>query len=470
MTLWIILAAMMLAAIAGLVIPALRAAPPTAARGDYDLTVYRDQLRDLKADVARGVVTPEEEDSARTEISRRMIAAGASAEEAQGADGPEKARPRFARIAVAVLLILAVPVVATPIYLLTGSPGTPGQPFASRTDIRLTDETSLPEGFEDGVARLEARLQEEPDDLEGWITLGRALMLVRRHEAAAGAFRHATALSPRHSLAQSLLGEAIVFAVGGTVTPSALRAFDAAIAADPRNIPARFYRAVERAQAGEVRDAFDAWLVLAAESRADAPWMPDLRARLEEAARILDVDLAAVMPDPLPPSAADRAQRPGPNGDAAAEAEDEQGRQIQAMVARLAARLETEPDDAEGWLMLGRSYGVLGDREGARAAFARAAALRPGDAQVLSAYARSLLDDPAGTGPLPARARDLYGRILELDGDNPEALYFSGLAETQAGNTAVGIAHWERLLTLLEPSSDAYRIAQEGLAALGPAE
>ena len=120
--------------------------------------------------------------------------------------------------------------------------------------------------------------------------------------------------------------------------------------------------------------------------------------------------------------------------------------------------------------MLGRSYGVLGDREGARAAFARAAALRPGDAQVLSAYARSLLDDPAGTGPLPARARDLYGRILELDGDNPEALYFSGLAETQAGNTAVGIAHWERLLTLLEPSSDAYRIVQEGLAALGPAE
>ncbi len=470
MTLWIILAAMMLVAVAGLVIPALRAAPPTATRSDYDLTVYRDQLRDLKADVARGVVTPDEEDSARTEISRRMIAAGASAEDVQGADGAGKSQPRFARIAIAALLILAVPVVATPIYLLTGSPGTPGQPFANRADIRFTDESALPAGFEDGIARLEARLQEEPDDLEGWIMLGRALMVVQRPGAAAGAFRRATALSPRNSQAQSLLGESIVFAADGTVTPPALRAFEAAIAADPQNIAARYYRAAERAQAGEVQEAFDAWLVLISESRADAPWMPDLRARLEEAARILDVDLAAVMPDLQPPSGADQAQRPGPNENAEAGAEGERGEQIRAMVARLAARLETEPDDADGWLMLGRSYGVLGDREGSRAAYARAAELRPKDVQVLSVYARSLLDDPSGTGPLPAQARDLYNRILDLDGENPEALYFAGLAETQAGDTAAGIARWEHLLTLLEPSSEAYRVVQEGLAALRPPE
>lgn len=470
MTLWIILAAMILVAVAGLVIPALRASPPTATRADYDLTVYRDQMRELKADVARGVLTPEEEESARTEISRRMIAAGASAEEVHGADGPEKSQPRIARIAVAVLLILAVPVVATPIYLLTGSPDTPGQPFASRTDIRITDEPAMPEGFEDGIARLVARLQEKPDDLEGWIMLGRALMVVQRHGAAADALRRATALSPRNSQAQSLLGEAIVFAASGTVTPPALRAFEAANAADPQNIAARFYRAVERAQAGEVQEAFDAWLVLVAESRADAPWIPDLRARLEEAARILDVDLAAVMPDPLPPSGADQAQLPGPDENAPAGAAGEQAPEIREMVARLAARLEKEPDDADGWLMLGRSYGVLGDRVGSRAAYARAAELRPNDVQVLSAYARSLLDDPSGTGPMPAPARHLYSRILDLDGENPEALYFSGLAETQAGNQAAGIAHWEHLLTLLEPSSEAYRVVQEGLAALRPAE
>ena len=90
-----------------------------------------------------------------------------------------------------MLLILAVPVVATPIYLLRGSPDTPGQPFASRTDILLSDEPALSAGFEDGVARLEARLQEDPDDLEGWIMLGRALMIAERHDAAAagGALR-----------------------------------------------------------------------------------------------------------------------------------------------------------------------------------------------------------------------------------------------------------------------------------------
>ncbi len=461
---------MMLVAIAALVIPALRAVPPTATRSDYDLTVYRDQLRDLKADVARGVVTPEEEDSARTEINRRMIAAGASEEEVQEKDRRKQSKPRFAQIAIAVLLILAVPVVATPIYLLTGSPGTPGQPFASRTDISPRGQAAFPEGFEEGVARLIAQLQEEPDDLDGWMMLGRAMMTLQRHREAATAFRRATSLSPRNSQAQALLGEAIVFSAGGTVTPPALRAFEAAFAADPRNIAARYYRAVERAQAGEVQEAFDAWLALIAESPADAPWIPDLRVRLEEAAGILDVDLAAVMPDPLPPRSANPAQRPGPNENGAAGGDDEQAEQIRTMVTRLAARLENEPDDAAGWLMLGRSYLVLGDREGSRAAYARAAGLRPDDVQALSTYARSLFDDPSGRGPVPDQARDLYNRILDLDAENSEALFFSGLAETQAGNTAAGIARWEHLLTLLEPSSDAYRVVQESLAALRPAE
>ena len=316
---------MMLVAVASLVIAALRAYPPAAKRSDYDLTVYRDQLRDLEADVTRGVVTLEEEDSARTEISRRMIAAGASAEDSEEGDEPEKFRPRVARIIVTILLIVAVPVVATPIYLLTGSPDTPGQPFASRTDIRVTDDPTMPEGFEDGIARLVARLQEEPDDLEGWIMLGRALMIVRRHDAAANAFRRATTLSPSNSQAQSLLGEAIVFATGGTVTPSALRAFEAANEADPQNLAARYYGALERAQAGEVREAFDAWLTLVAESPTDAPWVPDLLARLEEAAEALDVDLAAVMPGKLPPSGPGQQQRPEIDQTTNGPAADEQG-------------------------------------------------------------------------------------------------------------------------------------------------
>ena len=467
MTLWIILAAMMLSAVASLVIAALGASPPAAKRSDYDITVYWDQLRDLEADVARGVVTPEEEESARTEISRRMITA--AAEETEEGDKPEKSRPRAARTVVTMLLIVAVPVVATPIYLLTGSPNTPGQPFANRTDIRDTDDSALPEGFEDGIARLVARLQEASDDVEGWITLGRALMIARRHDAAANAFRRATTLSPNNAQAQSLLGEAIVFATGGTVTPAALRAFEAANEADPQNLAARYYGALERAQAGEVREAFDVWLTLVAESPSDAPWMPDLRARLKEAAEALDVELASVMPDTLPPSGAGQPQRPEIDETATAPAADEQGEQIRAMVARLATRLEAEPDDADGWLMLGRSYAVLGDPESSRAAYARAAELRPNDVPVLAAYARSLLDDPSGAGPLPTPARDLYIRILDLDGENPEALYFAGLAEAQAGDTASAAARWEHLLTLLDPASETYRVVQDALSGLAPA-
>ena len=465
---------MTLAAIAGLVIPALRASKPKASRSDYDLTVYRDQLRDLKADVARGVLSPEEEKSARREISRRMIAAGATEEETHGDtadDALPASQPRFWRFGVAAVLIFAIPVVATPIYVLRGSPDTPGQPFASRTDTRPAEVEALPEGLEEGIQRLEARLGEEPDDLEGWLTLSRALMAARRYDQAIGALLRATALSPRHSLAQSMLGEAILFAAGGTVTPPALRAFEAANAADPQNIAARFYRALERAQAGEVQDAFDIWLTLFAESPADAPWMADLRARLEDAADVLKVDLAAVMPEPLPPRSAEAAQ---PLADAGA-APGQSDEAIRDMVASLALRLEDEPGDAEGWLLLGRSYQALGDRGAAQRALARAAELRPDNIDVLSQYARSMLRVPEGPGPVSSeplgpQVRGLYGRILGLDADNPEALYFVGLGEAQAGDAGAAAAHWEHLLTLLEPASQAYRVVEEGLKGLGPTQ
>ncbi len=68
-----------------------------------------------------------------------------------------------------------------------------------------------------------------------------------------------------------------------------------------------------------------------------------------------------------------------------------------------------------------------------------------------------------GSEPLDDQVRGLYGRILGLDAENPEALYFVGLGEAQAGDAAAAVVHWERLLTLLEPASQAYRVVEEGL-------
>jgi cytochrome c-type biogenesis protein CcmH len=103
---------------------------------------------------------------------------------------------------------------------------------------------------------------------------------------------------------------------------------------------------------------------LLADAPAGAPWRKAVAARLAE-----------IAPDEPQPSTK---APPGPNAQdiAAAQSMSPEERQamIRSMVERLAARLEQQPDDKEGWARLAHAYDVLGDAEKARAARARAAA------------------------------------------------------------------------------------------------
>ena len=98
--------------------------------------------------------------------------------------------------------------------------------------------------------------------------------------------------------------------------------------------------------------------------------------------------------------------------------------QIEAMVNRLAGKLAANPDNPDGWAMLARSYGVLGRHREAAAAFARAAALQPDDAELLADYADALA--MTGNGKLTGKPMQLVRRALHLDPDNPKALALAG--------------------------------------------
>jgi cytochrome c-type biogenesis protein CcmH len=141
---------------------------------------------------------------------------------------------------------------------------------------------------------------------------------------------------------------------------------------------------------------------------------------------------------------------------------DEQQAMIEGMVSGLAARLEANPDDPEGWLMLGRSYGVLGDYAKSAEAFARAATLRPADISVQLSYAQSLLAQAeAAREPIDSKTEEILTRVLELDANQTFALYYLGLAARQENDKANAKRHWERLASLLPAGSeDAKRIGE----------
>jgi cytochrome c-type biogenesis protein CcmH len=126
---------------------------------------------------------------------------------------------------------------------------------------------------------------------------------------------------------------------------------------------------------------------------------------------------------------------------------------ISEMVDQLAARLQEKPDDGKGWSMLGRSLRVLRQHDRAKTAYEHALKLLPNDIQVRLEYASLLIENlPAGT-PLPEDFVTVMRDVLAINPDVPDALYFVGLAEAEAGHPDKAKALWGILLKKVPPES-----------------
>ena len=164
------------------------------------------------------------------------------------------------------------------------------------------------------------------------------------------------------------------------------------------------------------------------------------------------VPVAAMSP-PMTPGA------PGPSQEDIAAAQSmsasEQSTMIRSMVARLAARLEDEPEDIEGWRRLANAYGVLGETDLAVDAYASAAAQTPRDIALLGEFAEAITRTAPEDAPMPAAAVKIFGQILALNETSPVALWHLGLAAAEAGNGDQARDLWSRLLALIpDDSSD----------------
>jgi cytochrome c-type biogenesis protein CcmH len=125
---------------------------------------------------------------------------------------------------------------------------------------------------------------------------------------------------------------------------------------------------------------------------------------------------------------------------------------IEAMVEKLARRLESSPEDAEGWTMLARSYRVLGRHEEAARAFARAEKRLAADPRLLTDWAES--EALAANGRLAGRPAQLLARALAVDPEYPNALALAGAAAFEREDWKGAIAYWERLAKQLPAGSE----------------
>ncbi|PWC98622.1 c-type cytochrome biogenesis protein CcmI [Azospirillum sp. TSO5] len=469
MLFWIFAAVLTAAVLLLLVPPLLRSAGSGPDREEFDREVYRDQLDELERDRARGLINDAQAEAAKAEIARRMLATA----EKGGNDGAPTT-VRSGRL-LAVLLALVLPVGALAVYGSVGRPDLPAQPLASRN---LEQERGgPPKSVLAAMDKLKAQLAENPNDLQGWLILGQAYAKMGRNADAADALRHAVALNKDDVEIQGLFGETLVSANDGMVPEEAVAAFDAVLAKEPKDPRARFFAALARFQAGDQQGALDRWSALMAESPADAPWVPVVRDQIREAAVALNLDPAKVTPQPLPPEQKEQAAQgqPGgpqaapnaaPNAPASMAGQDEM---IRGMVANLAARLDADPSDVDGWLKLARSYGVLGEPAKALDAARKARERAPQRADVQLAYANAVLQTQPRNEtpkPLPEEATSALRLALKAEPDNKDALWLLGLDAMMSGRKDEAEAHWSKLISQFKPSDPEYTLLKGRLDAL----
>jgi cytochrome c-type biogenesis protein CcmH len=353
MTPWIVFALMTGAALFAVLWPLRRRSVTAAAESGNDAAVYRDQLHEIERDLAAGSLGANEAEAARIEVSRRLLAA----EEAQGTRIPDPATNRHmgakhpgpTRHLSAGIAAIVLTFGAAGLYLTLGSPDLPGQPLVERIAKAHGDADSVEALFK----RVEAHLDQHPDDGRGWEVIAPVYMRLGRYADAAKARANALRLLGATAQRQSDLGEALVAVENGVVTAQAKAAFDAAIRLDAGNVSARFYEGLAAEQDGSREDAARIWRALLAEAPEEAEWAGFVRQAL---ARV-ESSGGAQMPTP---------SMGAPNSPSASAPPQDQ--MIRAMVERLAARLQQDGSDADGWIRLLRSYMVLGESEKARAA------------------------------------------------------------------------------------------------------
>jgi len=371
--LWIILGCLTALVLFVLLRPLLGARGREDAREAFNAAVYRDQLGEIDADRARGLIGESEAEAARLEIARRLLQADSKERSAPS----ERASGSPARSAMIVVATL-VPLLALGLYLLYGSPRLPDQPLAARLE-----DPSNSQNLAALVARVEARLREHPDEGEGWDVIAPVYLGAQRYQDAADAYNEAIRLLGPSAKRLSGQGQALVLANNGVVTEDAKSALTQAIALDPTLIEPRILIAIAKEQDGDFASAIADWRALIDKAPADAPWRQMVEQRIAS-------DEAHLAGKPLPGTPAPAEAPPIAGGPstidvAAAQTMSPADRQamIETMVQRLAARLDQDGSDLGGWLKLVKAYSVLDRKDDALKALARAKSQFTGNAQAL---------------------------------------------------------------------------------------
>ena len=470
MLFWILTALVTVVGLAAIMRPLLARSGEQVHSESANLAIYKDQLGEIERDEERGLLNADEAKAARLEVSRRILAIDdGTAPEPSASAASTKGLSTSARQGLAAAVSVVVVALTVGGYLVLGAPGLPGQPHAERARI---DPSRLP--VEQLIARVEARLQAQPEDGRGWDVLAPIYLKRGAFRKAARAYEQSIRLNGESDRRLAQFAEAILGATNGQVNDAAKLAYERLLKLRPDYLPAHFWLAVRQEQVGKNEEAAAAYRKLLA--RDDLP---------KQMRSVVGQRLASVGGTPpdsnsetksktaktdTAPAEMGRAPMLTPEARQTMAALTPQQRQarIGQMVEGLAARLDADGGELSEWQRLIRSYVVLGNSAKAQASLEKARKALAGQADVatqLEAFAASLglpgpgvkgaksepakLDTaPAETGRAPMLTPEMRQTMAALPPQQRQARIGQMVEGLAARLDADGgeLSEWQRLI------------------------
>ncbi|MGZ8273813.1 MAG: c-type cytochrome biogenesis protein CcmI [Burkholderiaceae bacterium] len=312
MTTFIIVAALMVAAaLAWVLWPLLRPGNRTSVeRRMVNLSVYKDQFADLDADFARGSISEGNYKEAKAELERRML------EESRSEKGAAAPAP-VGGVKTALVIGAAIPVIAGLLYAKLGAPDA-FSPLATAPQ----DQHQLSGAQVDEMtAKLAARLEKEPDNIDGWVMLARTYYQQRKFPEAAQAYEKLTKLLPNEADLYADYADALAMAQGRKLGGKPMELVKKALVLDPNQWKALAMAGTEAFERKDYKGAITYWERLKANAP-DEPIGKQIQASIDEARQLAGLPPSAPMAPAAPVAAAASKAAPAPaaKGDAPAAA------------------------------------------------------------------------------------------------------------------------------------------------------
>jgi cytochrome c-type biogenesis protein CcmH len=450
MTVFIAIAAVLtLLALAWLVRPLLWSSTVRAAgvsSQGLNASIYRDQLDALERDLARGLISAPDCETARDELQLRLL------------DDTEES-PTISHGAgngfwtgrrTAALIALLLPLGSAGMYWWLGTP-------------EAIDPVASQKASNDQVATmvdaLAARLKASPDDPKGWAMLARSYKVMGRFADAEQAFLKAGELV--NSEPDLLVDYADLLAVrnNNNIEGKPLELVNKALSLNPKHPMGLMMSGVAAYRRSDFKLAVAQWEKLLLVLDPGSPDAQQVEADIAEARNKAGLPAAAgkAAAPAKPPAAGSGASQQAPVDPAAAGAMTPE--KVNQMVASLVTHLKANPGDSNGWVRLARTYKAQDRMAEAEQAFEKAGKLVDSDPDLLTQFADVLA---MRTNTLEGRPLTLVNKALALNPKHPMALMLAGSAAYRRADYKLAISHWEKVLTVLPAGSgDAKQVEAE---------